>query len=326
MTIKNQAVYGASNVLRDHYGEFYETLGERELLRCKIYCAPVIEVESMLDMATHLASIPARGDGKIVLRGQPSLYKLDRPSLVKRFLFGESCSEEPSLPTAAVRKKFDYDSLHFALQYFTQEQVLGRNATTKKRRDDFYRRWRKKVVSPDCSMDYALMALAQHYGIPTDGLDVTTSLDVAVWFATNRFTASSSGVCNYSTMKQADWATDREKWPVVFVCQVVNNSLSMSLQDCKELDGFGLRALRPQRQRALFFHGGQGDHQNRLAEAVVCMFRLRPGNYATRSKFDYLFPSPKEDPAYKHLLKFASVDQFAALGATHVTNFHSATP
>jgi hypothetical protein len=69
-----------------------------------------------------VSCIPARGEGKLFFRGQSSLYLLERPSKIKQLLFGDSCSDEPSLPTTAGRKSFDYDSLHFALSYFVQER------------------------------------------------------------------------------------------------------------------------------------------------------------------------------------------------------------
>jgi hypothetical protein len=96
----------------------------------------------------------------------------------------------------------------------------------------------------------------------------------------------------------------------------------MSLQGCRELDAFGLNALRPLRQKASFFLGGHGDHQNRLGEAVVCAFRLLPGRWPTRASFDDLFPPPNADPAYDAMLRFAECPQFRSLGADQVARYH----
>jgi hypothetical protein len=97
------------------------------------------------------------------------------------------------------------------------------------------------------------MALAQHYGIPTHGFDVTTNLDVATWFACNKFASLSDGKSTYRQLDPSSWPNDREKWPAVIVGQVVTHSLGMSLQSCEELGQFGIHALRPQRQHGLFF-------------------------------------------------------------------------
>jgi hypothetical protein len=165
------------------------------------------------------------------------------------------------------------------------------------------------------------MALSQHYGLPSHGLDVTTSEDVAVWFATNRYSKeSNSGISSYDKMLSSNWADDPNRWPVVFACQTVTNSIEPSLQNCEELEEFGIKAARPERQQAKFFHGGHSDHQNRLAEAVVCVFRLRPNDYETKSTFASLFPSPEEDSAYKLMLNFA--EQHQETWGRYINRFH----
>lgn len=75
------------------------------------------------------------------------------------------------------------------------------------------------------------MALAQHYGLPSHGLDVTLSLDVATWFATNKF-ASHNTQATYRTLKVEDWPLEPSRWPVVFACQMVTASTRQSLHDC----------------------------------------------------------------------------------------------
>lgn len=315
----DHALYGSGNVLRDHYSEFYESVKFTELLRAKHYCVPIIGVRSIDEMQEVVASVPPRGEQRLYFRGQGTLYALERPERIKRLLFGESCAIEPSLPTAATRHNVDYDSLHFALRYFVQEQVLGQASAREGAR--IYESWLKEATSPKCELDYAIMALAQHYGIPTPGLDVTTDLHVAAWFATNRFDKK-DGRCSYQVTKPGDWNLNPEKWPIIFVGQAVTRSVGMSLQDCRELEKFGLEALRPQRQKALFFHGGHSDHQNRMAETLVFAFRLAPGFYPTNCDFDQLFPPPEEDKAYKCLLEFGGEEPYAGLGGKQVQRFH----
>jgi hypothetical protein len=165
------------------------------------------------------------------------------------------------------------------------------------------------------------MALAQHYGLPSNGLDVTTNLDVAVWFATNAYSKDeATNIAGYKKMDASNWANDAQKWPVVFACQMVTNTIRPSLRDCEELEEFGIMASRPARQSAKFFHGGHSDHQNRLAESTVCAFRLRPNLYETEATFDALFPSPNEDQAYQFMLKFAK--KYPNLWSTHINQFH----
>ena len=322
---ESQALYGSRNVLRDHFEQFYSGLETQDLIRCKHYCAPVIEVRSVQEMREHAARIPIHDpEGGIFFRGQTQLYELDRPDKVRMMLFGDSCSSEPSLPTSAARKGFDYDELHFALKYFLAHHFIEFDrGFSSPAENPVYRLWQEKTRSPLCELDFGLMALAQHYGIPTHGLDVTTDLDVATWFATNTYVNKGSG-CWYLKMQVGDWSHENSKWPTVLVFQRVTHSLSGSLQDCRELDAFGLKALRPERQKAKFFLGGHSDHQNRLAEALVCVFRLGPGLYDTNSTFEHLFPGPDEDPAYRAMLSFSESDLFRPYGSHHVNRFHSA--
>jgi hypothetical protein len=311
MSLEDHAVYGENNVLRDHYTTFYEGTSHDHLLRCKHYCIPMIDIRSQDEMSELITRIPARGEGQLYFRGQTSLYTLERPDVVRRLLFGDSCSDEPSLLTAAARWNFDYDSLHFALTYWVQHHLFADPALSNGQRDAMYYRWREAVSEKFCEIYYKVMALAQHYGIPTHGLDVTTSLDVATWFATNKFIYDlGNGTSGYRKLTPDQWPENKEKWPVVFVGQTVTHSIGMSLQDCQELDAFGLTALRPQRQQALFFHGGHGDHQNRMAETLICAFRLIPENYKTRCAFEDIFPLPTADPAYEALLRFSKDEPF----------------
>lgn len=182
--------------------------------------------------------------------------------------------------------------------------------------------WRDAITDPAIAIDYAMMALAQHYGLRSHGLDVTTDLDIATWFATQRY-SSTAGTARYDALDPRHWSAKRRRWPTVFVFQNVSWSLNASLQDCRELEAFGIRALRPERQRARFFLGGHSEHRNRLAETVVCALRLKPGAYATSCDFDYLFPPPEQDPAYRAMLRFAG-DDFAADVNRYVNRFHAA--
>ena len=178
--------YGLKNVLRDHYAEFYAGLAPHALLRCKHYCVPIVEIASREELALHIAKIPLRNKDGLFFRGQRRLYPLQRDDSVRKLLFGESCSKEPSLVNAASREPgYDYDFVHYGLKAFLEEDVLRR---ADEGESDLFEKWRGEAVNPICSLDYALIALAQHYGIPSHGLDVTTSADVALWFATNRVT------------------------------------------------------------------------------------------------------------------------------------------
>ena len=315
----NQALLGGQDILRDHYAEFYANTVHAGLIRCKHYCAPIIEVASEAELREFAAAIPKRSEEGVFFRGQGTLYPLKRSLKVQRLLFGESARPEPSLVTSAARKRFDYDFLHLALRLFLESELFGAQGSAAEG-DATYRAWVEESGRLTCDIDYAIMALAQHYGLPSHGLDVTSDIDIALWFATNKW--SPGPPATYTTMSPSAWGLDSDKWPVIFACQQVTHSTGMSLQGCRELEAVGLGALRPVRQKASFFLGGHGDHQNRLGEAVVCTFRLKPGDWTTRATFEELFPPPDVDPAYAAMLRFAELPQFKSLGADQVARYH----
>jgi hypothetical protein len=313
-------LYGANNVLRDHYQVFYSKLETTQLLRCKHYCIPVIEVSSIEEIRQHTAKIPVQDDSGIFFRGQTTLHTLQRAGGVSELLFADSCATEPSLTTSASRNlSYVYDDLHYVLRQFAEQQIYSSDRRLIPARAEH---WRNVASSPQCELDYAIMALAQHYGLPSHGLDVTTSLDVAVWFAINAYWKDAdTNVAGYKKLVASSWHDDVEKWPIIFACQNVTNTIRPSLRDCEELEEFGILARRPAKQFAKFFHGGHSDHQNRLAESVVCAFRLRPNSYETESTFEALFPSPDNDPAYEFMLKFA--ERYPEPWGGYINRFHS---
>lgn len=317
--LKKKCLLGGQDILRDHYTEFYNSIEHSGLIRCKHYNAPIIEISSLDEMKKIITQIPERGEGGLFFRGQTSFYEIKRHKKVKELLFGDSVSIEPSLISSANRSNFEYDNLHFALKHFLGQDYLF----DKKNKDKLLEKWEEKSKSPLCHYDLAIMALAQHYGFPTNGLDVTLSLDVATWFATNKFNFDkSSGRSSYSKLTKDQWNADKSKWPVVFVFQTILNSNYGSLQDCQELNDLELEAMRPTRQSAKFFLGGHSDHQNRLAESVVCMFQLKPNDYITNLSFDYLFPSPSEDPVYKLLLDLSKNKHFQKIIKKEINYYH----
>lgn len=320
--LNNVALYGANDILRDHYEDFYSNIEHSELIRCKHYCAPIVEVSSFDEMLNLVSKIPKRGSGELFFRGQTKYYSIYRTNKVKKLLFGESTSNEPSLITSASRNNFNYDNLHFALKfYFGQETLLSKNTSIEelKKKNAI---WREMSLDPTCTYDYAIMALSQHYGLPSNGLDVTTNLDVALWFATNQYKSNEEGFSYYQKIDSTYWTDDKKSWPIIFVFQPVLNTAIPSLQTCKELNQLNIRALRPERQSAKFFLGGHSDHQNRLAESIVCAFRLKPSDYQTVVNFDYLFPKPQEDIAYAEMLNLEKIEMFEGIIDGKANKFH----
>jgi len=233
------------------------------------------------------------GKNRIVFRGQPEQYFIPREPSTLRLLYGDSSPQEPNLLTTAFRKRFPYASTerHWrAIVADIDYRLTGYKDTrwwVEDRQESVFvgegmvARWHR----------VSTMAMAQHYGLPTYGLDVTESLDAAWWFATHDF-KEEGGKASYIAH---DWSSlPLQKWPVIYVSWTGTSVRISNLE---------LPATRPARQEALFTSGGWGPHGNLCAEDLIAVIVLAPEVGAAPGNTATLFPEPTDDPFYAELLK-----------------------
>jgi hypothetical protein len=292
------ALYGPNIRFKDSI----DNLDPVGVLRVKHWSVPVLEAASVDEVASVVDVITSRVDEPAYFRGQTRQHYLDRDDFVRELLYGTRHVSEPSLPGAAARRVLSYDIAHSALRCLLQDFAYRLAVADGRSVGETHDAWLALATSPAASWDAGVMAMAQHYGIPTDGIDITSDLDVAIWFATNRFVSQPDGEALYVPLEPQDWPSAPAEWPAVFVVQPSTEDLRSSVWSVEDLDEVRLDALRPRRQHALFFMGATGIHQNRLAEALACVIRLRPGLYETPLDYRYLFPSVEEDPVYRFML------------------------
>lgn len=272
---------------------------------------PFVEVDSVRELAALVSAVERTAHGPLLFRGQPRHFSVNRPAAANRLLYGTPGVDELSLTTAASRAGFEWD--HFQLRFELQAQGLlyadlgadrfaGRfvdPAGTLRFEDaEIQRRdgwWQQRFIA----FEQACMGIAQHYGIPTDGLDLTSDLTVAVWFATSVVHPSASedgeAVACYRL-------ADPQARPVVYV---VSADLSEDAATPLDLLG-GLRSSRAERQRAHLHYGGWGLHTNLCAtETLVGVYLSRAcAAEAARNRLpaEALFPGEAEDPLFAQLL------------------------
>ncbi len=104
------------------------------------------------------------------------------------------------------------------------------------------------------------MAMAQHYGLPSTGLDVTASLDVALFFALNDF------VFDEEAGGYVAQHVDAEATPVLYVFMAPER-FAFAHEELFIADL--VRAPRPQRQAAHFMHTGWGLAKNQNARYLL---------------------------------------------------------
>jgi hypothetical protein len=290
------------------------TLPVVDVLRCPRFEVPVVEAHSLLQLQNICGMFANLQPSQPYFRGQSAQHRITRKPGVCQFLYGAETVVEPSLLGSATRRGLDYSVIHPLLQVMIQDKLYE---TAARSRDagpglfhEVHDHWQKLFIgSPTfpyaafgpSRWESACMAFAQHYGVPTHGLDITSSIEVAAWFATNDFTRVTGGA-TYVRRKPEEWAADPQQYPVVYIVLPLIDSLMASIWDIPTLGDLGLSALRPERQKAAFFMGADAIHQNRLAEALVCAIRLAPGDWETGLTYKELFPLRQEDPAYDFML------------------------
>jgi hypothetical protein len=220
----------------------------------------------------------------LFFRGQDREYLLNRDSSSNELLYGGP-AREPSLLSSAERKGVNIDDvgpawcglIRFALDTW---------ATTvhDEKQFQFFSR-----IGQNYLLHHLSMAMAQHYGLPSSGLDVTNESDVALFFALHRY-SKIDGNPGYFSYQRLDAASPRA---VLYI---------FALESDQNYQAFEERMLgtfpktRPSCQSAYFLHRGWGLARNRTARLLVATLYLDPaGDFGGLPSVSDLFPGPQED-------------------------------
>lgn len=282
---RGAALYGKTNIFLpspiDH-------LARGKFLRVPFRRVPVIDVTSVDDLLTFARQIVS-GDKSIQLRwrGQNKEFYLNRPDDELMRLFGSTEVAEPSLVPSAARSKLEFTEIFPSWSaildlFITDRSSEGLSLTEANnfRSNYHYRLW--------------AFATAQHYGLPSVGLDVTTDLWTAILFALHEFRFDkAAGVTRVARV--ADTAQ-----PVVYAM----GGFEYDLFDDKVLAPEPLQGERPKAQNAHFFGTGWGMATNKAAERIFVALRLlNHTKWRLFKDVDALFPKPDNDPLLAFLLR-----------------------
>jgi hypothetical protein len=223
---------------------------------------------------------------RLLLRGQDQEYTLGRPPKTLNALYGEPDTIEPSLQPSATRAGLDMNQAMPAwcglLQWLLDMlPPLPPEESKTTRFDQWFN---------DYSFSRFAMAIAQHYGLPSSGLDTTSSLDVALFFALNVFVPDKNreGWARYC--KKTDWRNPSVVY--AFVAPSPGHVIQFSGVVPPDLP-----TTRPKRQEAAFLHHGWGfalnDCARFLSAAMYIDQDFQPPELPSST---YLFPSEDEDP------------------------------
>jgi len=141
----------------------------------------------------------------------------------------------------------------------------------------------------------------QHYSLPSSILDVTSDLDVALFFARHKVVDR--------RYVRIDRASDR---PVLYLF-IVNRQLDLVLDSAKLCEHYGL--LRPLRQKCGLLAGASLVNRNDYSRLLAVRFRLEgPILQEEGLQAAHLFPTPEEDPFLARLLAFTSASGLTRMG------------
>ncbi|SEF84085.1 FRG domain-containing protein [Bosea lathyri] len=274
------------------------------VLRVPFRRIPVIDLHSV-DEVLAFGSGNASKDPSVIgmWRGQSRHWTLKRESVDKLRLYGDLEADEPSLLPSAARKDIYFPSMFETwsglIDIYVDEHLKDLAVFDASQSESR----RQQAASFRASYNYRGwgLATAQHYGLPSVGLDLTSDIMVALYFALHRFeTNPSTGAMSVRR------ATDEDD-PIIYGLGVFENDL---LED-EKLAPAWLNCARPKAQKAFFFGSAWGDSVNRAADRVYVAARLRGhASWTSPLNTEAIFPSASDDAFLAFLLR--SRERFAS--------------
>jgi hypothetical protein len=267
-------------------------------LRVPYRCVPRIrvrsraEIESLLQ-ATQQSTQTPLSDVRLLLRGQTREHYLNRSPVAREALYGDPEALEPSLPASAVRRGEALEKVLpewclFIRSYLMSlgSQLLASMDSGSAQTMELYQSLQADSERLATSLDNHAFALslAQHYGLPSMGLDLTDDLGIALFFALRRMEVSGE--------RRLRVSPDPPSEPVLYV-------FALPERFCLEHTRARPRMFprgRPDRQSAWFSHMGWGCKRNQCAEYLAAALYLDPaGDYGPLPRAADLFPDWRND-------------------------------
>lgn len=279
-------------------------------LRVPYRCVPRIRVRSRSEVDAIIGAIRAQPDGlvesRLLLRGQTQEYLLGRSAAALNALYGDSGALEPSLPASATRKGQPLEAvlpqwcfLIRCYQMGLQVQML--NQLEPAQLEQLSPSMEADRQRLELSLDNQALALslAQHYGLPSMGLDLTDQVDTALFFALHRF--ARTGERKLQVMLSGGN-------PVLYLFVLPERFCVEHARARPRIFPRG----RPDAQVAWFSHMGWGYRQNQCAEYLAAALYLEPdGDFGPLPRAEDLFPPSEEDP-FGNLLEAVLAEQWAS--------------
>jgi hypothetical protein len=307
------AVYGTTGVV---FPGVLDTFADPTLghLRVPFKRIPRIVAQRFEDIdAVVRRAAEVHGRDKLLFRGQCAEYTLNRSAAFRDRFYGDPDALEPSLLPSAGRRPH---SVERCMSEFMMHVQLWQQLSINRLAE---RTWRHQsqaalFASMAGSVEdawrqprfyYQALALAQHYGLASVGLDVSSSVRVALFFALRDCLRGAGNRASYVPVSKASR-------PVLYI--IVAEGTREYAYHASAPDMF--HGFRPAKQDAWFMHVGWGLSRNAVADQIVAAIYLDPSrDYGVVPDASMLFPSPDEDPLGRFLESLGDHASDALAGA-----------
>lgn len=272
------SIYGELNKIPMYSGDQLENYG---YLRVPFRKIPRIKLNNRREL-DNLMSMIQVGDKNIRLqfRGQNSEHYISRTDEEKISLFSCKDSLEPSLVPSAVRRNILMEDImplwNNMLQKYLDHKLDISKASNKNQ-------LKKDLINFKTNVNFSVfsLALAQHYGFPSVGLDSTPNIETAIFFATHKFD-NKDGNCSYTYNLH-----ELDRPPVIYVLAPAERNQI----DYRNFKPSFSEFLRPDYQEAHFLHTGWGFNKNKCARSIwLALYLDQKGDFGEKIKPESLFP------------------------------------
>lgn len=260
-----------------------------DVLRVPYRKIPIFKVRNLNEIKLLTDKMKVRNPNHTILfRGQNKLYLINRDDKEKVKLFGDVNVKEPSfLPSfSRPNQNVSYSTLCSSWHQLASILINDLNYDN------------GDIISPEFrnveEFHAFALGIAQHYGLPSVGIDLTDKLETALWFAVNYLKVSQGFTTN-------DVIGEEAKDAAIYVFRCDNRAIFKY--------DFGMEKYadnhRPLAQNAWFHHGGWGLARNQIALQLMCGFRVDASwaDFLPKDYFDTLFPKRECDYFLDFLIK-----------------------
>lgn len=274
------ALYGELAHLPDYSGDELNNMG---FLRVPFRKIPRVKVNDLMDLRNIISGIKLVDPNlRIHFRGQPREFYLQREEETLSILYNDKSALEPSLLTSSSRKGMRLQDVlpvwNMIVNLFIENFLHHNNISSK-------HPLAREINNFQSNTNFSLfsLSLAQHYGLPSAGLDISPDLEVALFFAFRKFQKTAIPF-EYEYIPNP---VDNNYPPVIYI---------MVPAEAHQFEFSSVRPKilpfsRPDAQNAAFMHTGWGQNKNFAATRIFMALYLNPlGDFGTiRSPAD-LFP------------------------------------